>query len=199
MATVPRALLRPAAAVAAAALALHELRYRLAEVGPGGAAATPAGHGYVPFAQAVAVLLLVVAGAAGLRATARGADRRPGPGGLARDWARASAVLLLVHLGQEGTERLLAPGGAALGPEAVLGGGAWVAVPLAIALGAVVALLLRGAHHAERAVGAAARPRPLGPPGSAALPSERVAAPDRRLPGALATGGAGRAPPISAA
>ena len=198
MARASSGLLRPVAALAAGALALHELRYRLADPGHGDPASLVVpGHAYLPVAQALALLLLVLAAAAGLRAAARGHGLTASAGGPLGQWLRASAALGAVHVGQEWVERLLAAGRPPSW-EAVLGSGGWVALPLALGLGALVAVLLRGA---DRAAGAArGRPRAvLRAPEPLALAAATPPAADRPAPRTLRPGAAGRAPPLSAA
>jgi hypothetical protein len=181
------ALLRPVAALATGALALHELRYRLAGASP----AADGAHAYLPGAEALVLVLLVVAGGAWLRAMARGDARDERPPSFARGWLRAGAALLAVHLGQEATEALVATGG-------VVGalGGAWTAVPLALALGGLVALVLRGADSAVRA---ARRRGSLAHPASVPSAACLVPSPDAPVRTVLSPGRAGRAPPLAAA
>ena len=135
---------RWAALVLLAALCLHAGRYALVpehheEDGT---------HSYLQF-----VLPLVVAGvllsvgqfANLLRLARRGSLRSalPRPGRW-RLWARTSLVLLSVYVVQE-TGEALSGGGDAHEVFALFGHGAWVVIPLAIALGGLVALALRSA------------------------------------------------------
>jgi hypothetical protein len=184
---------RLAAVIATAALVLHELRYLIGFGGHAGEALAARGHDYLPLAGGFACLLLALAGAQLLaaldraRETAR-AERTPS---FTRLWLALAIVLLAVYSGQELLEAALSPGHQ-LGPAAVLADGGWAAVPLAVALGALAALVLRGAG---RAVQLAARRAGAGWRGSA----PRTAPPrttSARVPVCvLARHLAGRAPP----
>jgi hypothetical protein len=142
----------------AAVLAVHELRYQLAFGSESGARLQGSGHGYLEFALPVfGLLLALVAGRWLVRTAARcgvamGPRRRP-----LTVWASASCVLLGLYAAQELAEGRFAVGHAS-GLEGVFGNGGGWAVPAAIAVGGLLALLLRGATAVERAV-AAARPR----------------------------------------
>lgn len=184
---------RAAALIAAAALVVHELRYLVAPA-PGGA---HAGHAYLPLLHLLIALALagvcVQLGALALRARRTGRIERAGVG-FACGWAFAALAVLAVYAGQELLEGSLADGRVA-GLAAVVGGGGWVAVPLALLAGALVALSMRGA----RALLAAATRR--APRFGVASRRARLG---RRLPGAwrrgcceLAEHLAGRAPPLA--
>jgi hypothetical protein len=137
------ALLRAGALMAVAALALHQLRYA---IGYGlDSPEASAGHGYLSLLGALAVGLLALA-ALQLLALATRPARHPGRGGpsFRAAWAAAAAALLAIFVAQELLEGVLAGGQGAAGLLAHAG---WSAVPLAIALGAVVALALRGAER----------------------------------------------------
>lgn len=186
--------LRPAALIAGAALALHELRYALAG---GGSAESLGGHGYVPLAGLAAGIMLALA-CGHLLARILGAGRsgrgEPGGTGLTQAWGLAAASLLAIFTAQELLEGLLATGRASsLG--AVAGAGGWTALPLAIALGGLIAAALTAACAA---VAAAARrasrsERPRGRP-----PRRRaLEAPVLARPPVLAAHSAGRAPPLA--
>jgi hypothetical protein len=181
--------LRSCALLAAGALALHQLRYMLAYGHDAGHALSEQGHAYLTPVTAAVVTIVVIALATGLHRLAAGAPARPGRR-LLRLWPGATGALLAVFAAQESIEGALTPrhpGGLA----AVIGHGGWVAVPLAVAIGLAVALMLRGAPRAAFAVtrrlARAAVPRaPL-------LVPVRPAPPLRRRP-VIATA-AGRAPP----
>jgi hypothetical protein len=188
-----RLALRATAALAVGAFALHQLRYAL---GYGDAAMqTLAAHGHGYLALVTPLIALLVAVAAGqflaqlARARTSGRAGRPA-GRFATLWAVASAVLFSTYAGQELLEGAVSaghPGGLA----AVLGGGGWWALPLALALGLLVALAMRGADVclalAARRRRAAPR-RPL-------VPHLRPASADLPVPRILARHMAGRAPP----
>src|SRR5215212_6094385 len=150
--------LRAAALLSLSACLLHELRYAL----PGGGHATGApadhGHGYLELlAPAVALLLCLALGSwiSGLVRAARTAVGEPEPGHQLRAWLCASTSLLAIFAAQETLEGAFAHGHPS-GIAAIAGDGGWVAVPLAVVLGALVVLVLRGARAATRA--AARRP-----------------------------------------
>ena len=183
--------LRGTALVAVGALTLHELRYAIA---PPAADQVGAGHGYLPVAGLVCALVLALAFAQLVSVIARA--RRTGAGdqrGLSFAWLWLLCVLALagIFFAQELLEGALAPD---RGLAGALGAGAWVSLPLAVVLGAVVSLALVGA----RAVVVAAARR-----GRRAGPERRRREARRRLPRAhrpqrpsLATHLCGRAPPL---
>jgi hypothetical protein len=184
--------LRAAALMAPAALVLHELRYLIGphpqqELGRDA-------HAYIPLAGALVSLLLAIAAGqlvARLARARRDGSAGPSPGGFAPAWAVATAGLLGTYAVQELLEGALAGGhlGGLLGP-----GAAWV-VPLALVLGALVALACRGAYAAVRALArrsgrtppSRGRSRVLRPAGRVVVLREAV----------LARNLAGRAPPLA--
>lgn len=191
--------LRPIALLSAGALALHELRYRAGygSEAAGGAAAD--GHGYLGYAAVVGAVLVAAAlfgfGIALLRARrgCGGPAARVAP--LPRMWLAASGALLAIHVVQEIAESLVVAGDLA-DVAALAGAGGVVAVVLATALGALVALLLRGA---DQALTLAARPgRARRGPAPLAVGLPRAAA-RLDLPRAslLSLNLAGRAPPAA--
>lgn len=148
--------LQLAALMAAAALGLHQARYL---VGAGGGGHLSPGHSYftllIPLIGALCTL--------GLALFVRRVSQRtasPRRTSLLHAWWVASAGLLAIYAGQESLESLLSswPGGIA---DAVLGNGGWIALPLAVLFGALVAFVLRGAQAIVSL--AARRPRPLRP------------------------------------
>ena len=178
--------LRASALLAAGSLAVHELRY----VAGYGEPAAVGGHGYLAVVAPLdAIVLAAACGAwiANVGRTARPAARA------SLTWAGATGVLLAVFTVQESLEALTAGGHPGL-----LAHGGWLALPLAIAVGGLVALALCGAAAAEGAAAEAARPwSPLAagaapPPADLTLPSPATAAPRPRV---LARRLAGRAPP----
>src|SRR5439155_17156618 len=79
-----------------------------------------------------------------------------------RLWGCASSALLAVYTLQEGLEGEFSPGHPT-GLVGVFGHGGWTAIPLAITIGALIALLLEGARRTIIFVSARARvrlPRP---------------------------------------
>jgi hypothetical protein len=178
--------LRAGAMLAAGSLAVHELRFL---VGYGGEDAV-GGHGYL--AWAAPLLALVMAAACGVWLARVGRS----PGGRVRPaltWLGASAALVATYVAQETIEGFASPGHPGL-----LAHGGWIAVPAALAVGALVALTLRGARAADRAAAVAARPwspftiAPIAP----RSPAVPVAAPPAPRPRILARRLAGRGPPL---
>jgi hypothetical protein len=145
------------------------------------------------------IAALLAAGALGSmrrgRRSGRASARAPAPPRYRVLWVRASAVLAAAYAVQETLEAAVAPGHPD-GLAVVLGNGGWTAFLIAIALGALVALIARGADAAldraahRRARTPSARPRPSIPLPISAWP------PPRRLP--LARHLASRAPPRAA-
>jgi hypothetical protein len=153
--------LRVAALLAGGSLAVHELRYLIGYSGHAEQAMSGQGHGYLSvLAPAVGVLLaLALAGfwAALSRARRTGADELE-PVGLRVSWLGSSTAIALVYTAQESLE----------GAPIVADGG-WAAFLLALVVGLLIALLLRGA--AVALIRAAGRPRrPRRPPRSVLRP-----------------------------
>jgi hypothetical protein len=180
----------------AAALAVHELRYRLAYGAEADAALAAQGHGYLDSLAPWLVLLLGF----GLGAfVARFATALAGRGDLrprrsfAALWSLATASLVGIYAAQELLEGIFATGHPA-GLEGLYGHGGWWSLAAAVALGAVVAALLRLATAVVEAASRLAsrfvrRPPRLtfGRPRSVVL-----------VPGSvLGIGAAGRAPPLT--
>jgi hypothetical protein len=186
--------LRSSALLAAGALALHQLRYALAYGPQAGRALREQGHAYLEPVTAAVISLLIVLAAVALHRLASGAQAH-GPGRrLRRLWAAATVSLLTVFAAQESVEGLLSaghPGGAA----ALLANRGWIAVPLAAAIGLLIALALRGARGVAAAALAVARR--LAPAVAPRAPLSFVVPrpPARRRLAALAGTAAGRAPP----
>jgi hypothetical protein len=137
---------RAAALIAAGALAVHELRYLLAYGDRSGDAAAAQGHAYLASVTTVVAALLVVAIATFIARVASGA-RAAGASSMQsprRLWVTATAAVLVIFALQESVEGLLASGHPA-GLEGVFGHGGWLAIPVAVAIGALIALALRGA------------------------------------------------------
>jgi hypothetical protein len=167
-------LARRASLLALGALALHQLRYALAYGGDASSVLARQGHSYlgavVPVLMALALSLVcarLVAAALGRL----GADPDRSPSRRAETVAFAAA-LLAIFAAQELTEGVLAaghPGGVA----AVLAHGGVVALPLALAIGAVIAAVDRLLASAERTLVTLARARAAraGHPASAPLPA----------------------------
>jgi hypothetical protein len=145
---------RLAAILSLGAFALHQLRYLIASVGPSAAE----GHRYMgDLLPALAVLVLAAILGTVLRGT-EGAAHAGGP--LARRVLVFAGALLAVYVSQELLEGLMAAGHpASFG--ALLAGGGWVALPLALAIGALAALLVRLLEGVERVIAVIHTERPL--------------------------------------
>jgi hypothetical protein len=181
--------------IAAAALALHELRYLIGYGELAGSALAAQGHGYLPFAG-VGTILLLGLGLGQLllafRRALRSATASPAPPfGLL--WLASICALLAIYCSQELLEGVISTGHptglAALGVD-----GGWSALPLACGLGLVVALALRGAAAAEALVAGRARRAADVDPRAPRLDPPRPDA-QRPLLSVLATKLASRAPP----
>lgn len=176
--------LRAGILLAGGSLAVHELRYL---AGYGGEDAV-SGHGYLAWlAPLVALTLAAGCGVWIARIGRVTAHHRP-----TLTWAGASASLVATYAVQEAIESM-----AAHGHPGLLGHGGWAAVPIAVLVGGLIALALRGAHAADRAAVDAARP--WSPPVDVTFTPRAflrpVAAPVAPRPRVLARRLAGRAPP----
>lgn len=178
------------------AVAVHQLRYQLAFGADASRELADQGHAYLheltPW-----IVLAVAAGAGGLlarlaRAWRSGESERGRC--LAALWALTSAALFSIYVGQEFLEGLLA-GGHPQGLAGILGDGGLWALPASIAVGGLLALLVRGGRALVARVARLGRRRPrvaaARAPKGAVRPA-RVALP-RLAP--LAGASAGRAPP----
>ena len=187
----PRA--RTAALVALGALVVHQLRYLGAYGGDASSQLATQGHGYLGQLTplAIAIALAAVAGCL-VRAALTG---RVGAGrGRAGATAVFTAAILATFAAQETVEGFLFAGHLD-GLGAIFGGGGWLAVPLALALGLVAALLETGLGRLESALaGLAAARRGRRRPRVRALRPQTVFLP-RISP--LALGAARRPPPLA--
>ncbi|MBA3306279.1 MAG: hypothetical protein H0U25_10190 [Thermoleophilaceae bacterium] len=187
--------LRSTALITAGALTLHELRYL---VGAPAAERTGAGHGYLPLAGLACALVLALAFAqlvvVAARARRTGTGEQPGLS-FSRVWLLCACALAGIFVAQELLEAALAPG-----RPGVLAGafdaGAWVSVPLAVLLGAIVALTLVGARAVV--VAAARRGRGTRPPRRRARVRTALPCAHRPRHPSLASHLSGRAPPPAA-
>ena len=179
---------RLAALLAAGAFALHQLRYLIAF---GGSSAAE-GHRYMSdLLPPIAVLALAAALATVVRGTEAASPARTS---LSRGVRFFTGALLAIFAGQELLEGLLAGH-----PLVAFADGAWIAVPLAVAIGALAALLARALEGVERAIAVvhARRSRRIRPP---AVRGRALRARGRALTSApLAFGLARRPPPPVAA
>ncbi len=166
---------RLASILAVGAFALHQLRYLIAFGGSSSTELAQEGHRYMSELLApVAVLVLAALVATLIRGTESAAPARAP---LARRVALFAGALLAIFVVQELFEGLIASGHPS-GPDAVLAGGGWVAVPLALAIGTLAALLARALEGVEWAIAVvhARRRRPSRPPvvRGRALPARRL-------------------------
>jgi hypothetical protein len=185
---------RATGVLALGALALHELSYALTGGGPSGAHGS---HAYLADAVPVVVMLATALLAVTLLAPLGGDSFARGSRGVVSRTLLYAGLLLGAFYAQELTEALLDPApGDALAP--IAGPGALVAVPLALSLGIVAALVTRGLEDFEERLAAAqlaALPRLRRRRSNAARPRPALL---RRLPAAgasLAFGFARRPPP----
>ncbi len=173
----------------AAALVVHELRYRLAYGDQAGAALSSQGHGYLDSLAPWLVLLLGIAlgtlVARAARAAAGDAVTRPRRS-FAALWLLASVSLVAIYSVQELVEGVFADGHPA-GLAGLYGHGGWWSLAAAAVLGAVVAALLRLGSAvvaaAGRLAGRRASPSNASPGRSAALCSARSTRRARRRRG----------------
>jgi hypothetical protein len=164
--------------IALGAFAVHQLRYLV-----GGALAVP-DHGYLESVLPVLVLLGLSSVFGSVMVAAR--DRRGLPPSRAASWTVCTIALLAVFGVQETAEGGLAT---------ALGHGSWAALPIAIAVGRLVSLLLSGLSVVERRV-AGVRPR-VAARGQAVLGRARPCEAQPLACAALAFGLARRPPPRS--
>ena len=190
---------RAASLLSLASLAVHELRYLLAYGDGASEALASQGHAYLSdFGGALITVLLATLLATVLAGALAPPARRPGQAAgsaFPRTATLYAFALLAIFCAQELTEGAVAAGHPA-GLAAVLAHGGWMALPLALAAGAVCALVCLALQGVERALaqGAPSRPARPRPP----VLAEPHAAP-ARVPLAslnLAFGFARRPPPL---
>jgi hypothetical protein len=134
-----------------AAIAVHQLRFFLAFGSSGGDELSATGHSYLHSLTPWIVLLFAL-GVGGFlcrlglawRAGAAGDHPRRS---LIRLWLVASVALVLIYVGQEALEGLLASGHPD-GLAGIFGNGGWWAIPASLAVGGALALLARGGRAA---------------------------------------------------
>jgi H+/Cl- antiporter ClcA len=189
----PAPTVRLAGVIAPSALVLHELRYLIGFGHHAHEALAERGHSYLPLAGGVAGLLLALAAAQLIVALdrARRTARAEEPPGLVQIWLVLALALAVVYTGQELLEAALTSG-RDVSAAAVLADGGWSALPLALAIGALAALLVHGAGRRVAMVARRARPRAGRP---APLTPRRRVAPVLVRPPVIARHLAGRAPP----
>jgi hypothetical protein len=189
--------MRGAAVMPAAALAVHQLRYWVAYGPKASSELADQGHSYLSSLTPWIVVLVAMAlgGFVGRLAQAwrTGRHETRSPVSLRRAWLGATAALIVIYATQEFLEGLLESGHPA-GLVGIFGHGGWWAIPAAVAVGGLLALLIRGGRAALAL--AARLARPLAPRVSRiarALPRPRSVV--LRRVSVLAARAAGRAPP----
>jgi hypothetical protein len=186
-----QARLRTAALLGIGALAVHELRYRIAFGDDSQSALASSGHGYLGLV-APALALLAMIGLASLvqRIASGDAPARARRGGI---WLTLTAGLLAIFCVQELLESLFATGRPD-GLHGVFGDGGWLAIPLSMAVAAVALAFVRvaGANTFRGVATAFITLRPL----DLVVPGRTLDAPRRRSP--LLRHLAGRGPPLPA-
>jgi hypothetical protein len=192
--------LRAPALLAAGSLVVHEGRYLVGYGEHSHEVQAEHGHAYltdavVPTTAALLALCLVALVLALVRAHRGASPPISGRPAFGVAWLRATLILQSVYAAQELGEGWLTRGHPP-GVAGVLGNGGWTAFAIAIAVGALVALLLRGVDAAFELIGPHAR---LWAPQVRALALTRLPATPIVAPLApLARGAAGRAPPAFA-
>jgi hypothetical protein len=162
-------LLRLSAVLALGAFALHQLRFLIAFGGSSSTELASQGHHYM---QGMLPPIAVMALAAILATLIRGTEgASPSRAPLGRRVAVFASALFGIYLFQESIEGLISAGHPE-GPAAVLGAGGWLAIPLALLIGLLAALLARVLEGVERAIAVAhaerCRSRPPAVRGTAA-------------------------------
>jgi hypothetical protein len=191
MRSLPRRI-RAAVLISVGALAVHDLRYLIAYHGSAAHQLSATGHGYLKGVTPLVVGALVLA-VANFAVRLLLGSAEPKLPSLRRMWVFLSVLLVAIYVCQEWIEGMVAAGHPA-GVAGVMGQGGWAAVPLAVAFGLLIALVLRGAERAI-ALAAAPRPRPwLRPRPGVALAAASVWRPSRG--GTLARRLAPRGPPL---
>jgi hypothetical protein len=149
------AALRTTASIALGALIVHQLRYLIGYGDGAGAALAAQGHTYLTAAllpvTVLAVSSLFATVAAGVMFASDGAARR------SAGWAFCATALIVVFGVQESVEGVLAAGHPG-GLGAAFGHGGWIAVPIAVAIGGIVSLVLAALGLVDRKL-TSVRPR----------------------------------------
>jgi hypothetical protein len=184
-----------------AALVVHQLRYMLAFGSSATSELADQGHSYMHEVTPWIVLVCALGFGAFLTRCAHAwqtGEARSGRTSFVRLWLVAAAGLVTLYAGQESLEGLFATGHPS-GLVGVFGDGGLWAVPAALAVGAVVAVVVRGARRVVALIAERARRRrrvDLG--GVAEGAARRPASVFVRRCAPLACLCAGRAPPVCA-
>lgn len=188
----------PIALMPAAAFAVHQLRYWLAFGSQAGYELERQGHSYLHSVVPWIVLLIAVAVGAFLRALGRAfGGQRSLPRytmSFAALWLACAASLIAIYMTQEFLEGLFLTGHPG-GLVGIFGFGGWWSIPVAVAVGLVLAAAFQGARWILREVSerygrqpAPVRARLLSPSAPQDLALPRLAP--------LANGWSGRGPPV---
>lgn len=140
--TARRFALMAVALLPAAALLVHELRYRLVFGDDTGSVLAEHGHGYLGALSPFVAVLCAIACARLLLGVARGLPQSTGQAGFGRMWVACTAALFAVYAGQELLEGALSAGHAG-GLDAIFASGGWLSAPLCLLVGMALALVLR--------------------------------------------------------
>jgi hypothetical protein len=154
--------LRGALLLPLCALVTHQLRYYLAFGDHTSARLAREGHGYLATLEPLALLATALAAGGFLGAVARATQHRPAHVGRRRSlrlWAACALALLAIYCGQELFEGFFA-GGHPGGLAGIFGYGGWIAIPITLLIGALLALILTAADAVIRRIRRpVARPR----------------------------------------
>lgn len=179
---------RLASILAVGAFTLHQLRYLIAS--GSSSSAEHAAHDYLTSLMAPIAVLVLAASLATLIRGTEGAAPERAP--LGRRIALFAAALFGIYVGQESLEAILTVGHSA--PfDSMFAGGAGVAVPLAVAIGAASALLASVLERVEHVIAVVHAKRMLSRP--PAIRGRALPARGLSLPAPLAFGLARRPPP----
>lgn len=140
--TARRFALMAVALLSAAALLVHDLRYRLVFGDDTGSVLAEHGHGYLAALSPFVAVLCAIACARLLLGVARGMPEGTGQARFGRMSAACAAALFAVYAGQELLEGALSAGHAG-GLDAIFASGGWLSVPLCLLVGMGLALVLR--------------------------------------------------------
>lgn len=181
----------------AAALAVHQLRYWLAFGGGANAALARQGHSYLHSVVPWIILLAGVAVGGFLSALGRAAaGQRSAPRftlSLLGLWLLSATCLVAIFAGQEFLEGLFATGHPA-GLAGIFGFGGWWAIPAAICVGLVLAVVFHGARWVLDEIAARCAGTPNHAASSGPEARQPLVLPPRLSP--LAEGRSGRGPPV---
>lgn len=189
--------MRWVALVAAGSLLVHELRYALEYGSRTGQVLAYQGHSYLPLAEALVAVLWTCAFlrfAVSMIRAGR-AERLSRVPSLRTLWASAAGALVAIYTLQETIEGALSvrhPSGL-LG---IYGDGGWSALPIAVLVGALIALLVRGSHRVLVLLAERRRAHPRRRPERDGRPASLSPVPLRRR-SIIAANLAGRAPPAA--